>query len=305
MPSVGILYNRSVEPDSLSGPARPDHVVVIPERFWQDRGRGTPTTGPRYRCPAGARTLLDRLKRRFPIAAHGLGLSIASACFFDHEHVLELRRLDRQVGFDWISEHLTAFRVDHATSADHHAGVPIPMPWGPELLDLVADRVNHVQDVLGRPLLLENGVEFTPVHDAEMSEQEFWRALHRRTDVRMLVDLHNLHVNEVNLAIDPVAWMAAIPAAAVEEVHVAGGNWIAGTYFDSHSGRSPARVHELLRYALHRFVNLRAVTFEFHESYFGEIGKEGVSAEILTLRDIVATTRFEPSRVPETARAAG
>lgn len=302
MPSLGILYNGSFAPESLLGAARPDHVVVIPERFWQDGGRGT--AAKRYRHPTGPRQMLDRLRSQFPLAAHGLGLSIASACFFDREHVRELHRLDREVGFDWLSEHLGAFRVDHSGSVDHHAGLPIPMPWGPELLDLVVDRVDEAQEILGRPLLLENGVEFTPVHDAEMSEQEFWRMLHRRSGARMLLDLHNLHVNETNLGIDPIAWMDAIPETAVEEAHVAGGNWIDGTYFDSHSGRSPARVYELLRHALQRFVALRAITFEFHESYFGELRLAGVEAEILALREVVAQVS---ARVGETgtARAAG
>jgi len=298
--SLGLLYNGSFSPESLSGAARPDHVVVIPERFWNDGGRGTPA--PRYRHPAGPRQVLERLKRQFPLAAHGLGLSIASACFFDREHVRELRRLDREVGFAWLSEHLAAFRVDSDASADHHAGLPIPMPWGGELLDLVADRLDEAQELLGRPLLLENGVEFTPVHDAELSEPEFWCALHRRCGARMLLDLHNLHVNETNLGLDPIAWMNALPEAAVEEAHVAGGNWIDGTYFDSHSGRSPARVHELLRHALKRFSGLRAVTFEFHESYFGELGLAGVEAEMLTLREIVGQTGMARG---EKLRAAG
>lgn len=288
MPSVGILYNGSIEPESLTGLARPDHVVIIPERFWLDAGR---TSSPRYQTPAGPRRMLERLKRSFPLAAHGLGLSIASACFFDREHLLELCRLHRELNFRWISEHLAAFRVDHDSSPDHHAGVQVPMPWGPELLELVVGRVHEVQDALGRPLLLENGVELTPVHDSEMSETEFWRALHERTGARMLLDLHNLHANELNLGVDPRAWMEAVPAGAVEEIHVANGNWVGDTYFDSHSGRSPARVLELLRHALARFGGLRAITFEFHESYLPEIGAEGVADEILALRGLLEQER--------------
>jgi uncharacterized protein (UPF0276 family) len=289
VPSVGFIYNGSVEPESFTGSARPGHVVVIPERFWEDRGRGLPA-GERYRHHPGPRSVLTRLGRSFAVGAHGLGLSIASACFFDRDHVLELRRLDREVGFAWISEHLGAFRVDDDARIDHHAGLPIPMPWGPELLELVCERVDAVQELLARPLALENGVELTPIDDVEMSETEFWCALHRRTGVRMLLDLHNLHVNEQNLGVDPIAWMDAVPAEAVEEVHVAGGNWIEGTYFDSHAGRSPERVRQLLRHALGRFSGLRAVTFEFHESYFAELGRAGVAEEMRALRAAVGET---------------
>jgi uncharacterized protein len=282
--SIGLLYNGRVEPEQLSGAARPDHVVVIPERFWTDAGRGA---RPRYGRPPGPARILERL-RGFPLACHGLGLSIASACFFDREHLDELVKLDSEVGFAWVSEHLAAFRVDHDASTDHHAGVQVPMPWDEELLELMIARVGEAQARLGRPLLLENGVELTPVHDPELSETEFWCRLHARTDVRMLLDLHNLHVNEVNLGIDPLEWMRAIPVEAVEEIHVAGGNWIGETYFDSHSGRSPSRVVELLEWALGRFDRLRAITFELHESYVDEIGIAGVADELTMLRELVA-----------------
>lgn len=285
MVGVGLLYNGSIEPERLVGPARLDHVSVIPERFWIDEGRGAQ---PRFHDPVGPRRVLDRLGQNYPLTAHGLGLSIASACFFDREHLQQLRRLDREVGFQWISEHLAAFRVDHGSSTDHHAGVQIPMPWGQELLDLVVNRVDEVQQVLARPILLENGVEFTPVHDPEFSELEFWVELHERTKVGILLDLHNLHVNEVNLGWEPLSWIRGLPANAVREIHVAGGNWIGDTYFDSHSDRSPTPVLELLQAALATLPEVRAVTFEFHESYIDEIGAEGVAAEIATLRSIVA-----------------
>lgn len=284
MISVGLLYNGSVEPEVFSGSARPGHVVVIPERFWVDHGRGA---RPRYERPQGPRRVLDRLRAGFPVAAHGLGLSIASACFFDRAHLRELLALDREVGFAWISEHLAAFRVDHAESEDHHSGVQIPMAWGRELLELIAGRVDEVQQRMGRALLLENGVEFTPVHDSEWTEVEFWCELHERTSARMLLDLHNLHVNELNLGVEPFAWMSGLPVDAVEEIHVAAGDWIGGIYYDSHCGRSPGRVLELLRFALRRFPRLRAVTFEFHESYFPRIGLEGVADELRALRECV------------------
>ena len=285
MITVGWIYNGSVEPETFSGSALPDHVAVIPERFWVDSGRAS---AARYRRPLGPRRVLDRMREGFPLAAHGLGLSIASACFFDRDHLYQLRDLDRDVGFSWISEHLAAFRVDHESSSDHHVGVQVPMPWGAELLDLVADRVDEVHQVLCRAILLENGVEFTPVHDPEMTEVEFWQRLNERTGVGMLLDLHNLYVNHVNLGIDPLAWMNGIPRPAVREIHVANGNWLGGTYFDSHSGRTPAPVLDLLRHALVRFPEVHAVTFEFHESYLPEIGVRGISDEMMTLRALLA-----------------
>src|ERR1043165_12870 len=106
--SVGLLYNGSLDPflDACSGGV--DHLSVIPERAWIDNGR---RSRPRFTALEDEEHALESLAARYPLVAHGIGLSIASAQEFDVAHLEELARWHRRLKFRWISEHLSAFRI--------------------------------------------------------------------------------------------------------------------------------------------------------------------------------------------------
>jgi uncharacterized protein len=277
---VGVIYNGVI--DEALKSVCVDYLTITPERFWVDRGRGV---RPRYHRPPGPAIVLAELADRHRLVAHGLGLSIASASIFDVAHVRQLARLHREIGFQWISEHLMAVRVATSTSTDHHGGVQIPLPWDKPLLRLMVRRIDRVQQLLGSPLLLENGVEFTPVPDCGMNEVEFMNELQRQTGCRYLVDVHNLYCNHLNLGIDPNRWMSELEPDSVEEIHIAGGNRMNGAWLDSHAGACPEPVWDLLDTALARFPRVRGVAFEFHESYFPELTAAGLQNEIGLARD--------------------
>jgi uncharacterized protein (UPF0276 family) len=274
---VGVLYNGALDSVLAQHASATDFVSVIPERFWNDLGRAS---RPRFVPLPDEVASLDSLAERFPLVAHGIGLSIASASTFDLDHVAELAAWHRRYGFCWISEHLAAVRVQTETTADHHAGLVLPLPWDEDVLDLISERVMRAQDILGMQLLLENAVVHTPVPDSDMSEAEFLRALCRRTGCGLLLDLHNLHVNAVNLGFSPDAFLDALDLAAVREIHVAGGNELYGVYLDSHAGPCPEEVWRLLDSVVPRCLGLRGITFEFHESYYPRLGDAGILAQL-------------------------
>ncbi|WP_422001224.1 DUF692 domain-containing protein [Reyranella sp.] len=281
---VGLLFNGAlgdlleVEPDAV------DFLSIIPERFWQDFGRNRPD---RFAPLPDEVELLDRLASRHRLVAHGVGLSIASGSTFDVDHVLQLAAWHRRYRFAWISEHLSAVRVRTEETPDHHAGLTLPLAWDHDLLDLLSERVARVQDILGARLLLENGVVHTPVPGSDMSEEEFLNALVRRTGCGLLLDLHNLHVNAVNLGLDPDRFLDGLDLDAVGEIHVAGGNRLFGAYLDSHAGACPGEVWRLLDRVAPRCANLEGVTFEFHETYFPGLGADGVRGELQRMRAAV------------------
>lgn len=277
---VGVIYNGVI--DEALESACVDYVAITPERFWVDRGRGS---RPRYFRPPGPGTVLAGLAARHRLVAHGIGLSIASASIFDLAHVRQLARLHHEIGFQWISEHLLAVRVATSTSTDHHGGVQIPLPWDKPLLRMLERRVDRVQQLLGSPLLLENGVEFTPVPGCAMTEVEFMNELQRRTGCRYLVDVHNLHCNHLNLGVDPIRWMKELEPDCVEEIHIAGGNKMNGAWLDSHAGACSEPVWDLLDTALACFPRVRGITFEFHESYFPELTAAGLHDQLRRARD--------------------
>jgi hypothetical protein len=124
-----------------------------------------------------------------------------------------------------------------------------------------------------------------------MSEVEFLNALTCRTGCALLLDLHNLFVNSVNLGIDADAFVDGLDLGTVVEIHVAGGNELYGVYLDSHAGRCPPAVWRLLDRVLPGCTNLRGITFEFHESYYPQLGDEGVLAEVAAARRSWAKSR--------------
>jgi uncharacterized protein (UPF0276 family) len=275
---VGVLYNRALTKLLLARALPVDYVEVIPERCWTDRGRGV---RPRFVEHPRDLATLEALAQMYPLVAHGVGLSIASATQFDIEHIQQLGAWRRRFGVRWVSEHLAAVRVTANGVVDHHAGIALPLPWDLELLRLLVDRVRRAVDILGCPLLLENGTVLTPVPDTDLTEVEFLNRLTAESPCRLLLDLHNLFVNSVNLGLDAYAFVRDLDLTAVEEIHIAGGNELDGIYLDSHAGACPPEVWRLLETVVPQASNLRGVTFEFHESYFAELGDDGLRRELV------------------------
>ena len=118
-----------------------------------------------------------------------------------------------------------------------------------------------------------------------MTEPAFLNELARRTGCGLLLDLHNLYCNARNFGFDPAAFLDELDLEPVVELHVAGGNEVEGFWTDSHSGPCPEMVWDLVASVIPRARNLKAVTFEFQESYFDVLGTAGVRAALDRARE--------------------
>jgi hypothetical protein len=279
---VGVLYNPS-----LAGFVRSpdlellDYLAVIPDRFWTDRRQGHPD---RFVEIGAWMAVLEHAAERLPVVSHSVGMSIGSARWFDGEHLEQLARWHERFRFPWHSDHLSFVRVAGEDAHSLAVGVACPVPYDREVLDLVAERVEEVQRAIAAPFLLENNVYYVDLPEQEMTEPEFLTRLAERTGCGLLLDVHNVYVNSVNHGFDPVAFIDALPLKRVVEVHVAGGSELAGMYTDSHSGPCPDPVWELLDRVVAAAPNLCGITFEFGETYFPQLGAEGVRAEVRRAR---------------------
>jgi uncharacterized protein (UPF0276 family) len=83
--------------------------------------------------------------------------------------------------------------------------------------------------------LLENLSSYVEYPGNEMNEGEFLAELVARTGCGLLLDVNNLYVNGVNLGTDVQAVLAALPAAAIGEIHLAGYSERDGMLVDTHS----------------------------------------------------------------------
>lgn len=276
-PMVGLLYNPAVPAVLDAAGELVDYVEVIPDRLWYDFGAGAPE---RFSHAHGAIAELRRHTEKRTVIGHGIGLSLPSAISLDEAMLDEVAASHRYLDYRWYSEHLSMFLTPEGSVPDAQAGMGLPMVHDVETLAIIGGKVRQLHDALDRPILLENGTIFSAVPDPDMTEPEFMNRLHAETGCGMLLDLHNLYANSLNLSWDAADYLGALDPAIVIEVHIAGGDWLLSHYTDSHSRRAPGPVWAWLREWGPRFPNLAAITFEYHEAYHDRIGLAGVIDEL-------------------------
>jgi hypothetical protein len=160
---------------------------------------------------------LERVRERWPLSIHGVGLSIGGEGPLDGPHLERLAGLVRRFEPRWVSEHL---------AWSSHGGIwlndLLPLPYDRSTLQRVCDHVDQVQQGLQRRLLLENPSTYVEFASSTMDEAAFLSEVARRTGCGLLLDVNNAYVSGVNHGRDPWQLIAALPADAVGEIHLAG-----------------------------------------------------------------------------------
>ena len=265
-PRVGLLYNPTTPELVAYAPALVEHLSVMPDRLWFDFGADA-GSGRFHRLHGAIAQLASDVAGR-SLAGHGLGLSLPSAIPLDGAMVAAVATMSRDLGgFAWYSEHLNLFITPNGSVPNAQAELGLPVVYDEEAFTLITAKLDVLAEALGCRVLLENGSFFTPMPDLDLTEPEFLNRLHREGRCGTLLDLHNLLVNVRNGGMDPMEYLTELDLAAVEEVHLAGGDEAGGFYMDSHSTLTPEVVWEMAYATLPRCPNLRAITFEYQESY--------------------------------------
>ena len=290
-PRVGILFNPTSPALLNYAPDLVEHLAVMPDRMWYDFGASAKAA--RFRPMPEALTEVAGFAQGRSLVGHGLGLSLPSAMPLDRAMVAAVGGIAHALGgFRWYSEHLNVFVTPKGGVPNAQAGLGMPVIYDEETYTLVAAKLRVVGEHLGMRVLLENGSFFTPVGDQDMTEPEFLNRLYREGHGGTLLDLHNLIVTERNDGISAEDYLAALDPLSVEEVHLAGGDDEEGFYMDSHSTLTPQVVWDLARDYLPRCRNLKAITFEYQESYFLDLGLSGLTGELERMHDLAwACTR--------------
>ncbi|NIJ35132.1 DUF692 domain-containing protein [Sphingomonas oligoaromativorans] len=209
-----------------------DFVEVISENFMVEGGRPV--------------DVLFRVRERHPVALHGVSMSVGSADGVDPDYLRRLRRLADAINPLFVSDHLSWSRIEGFNSHDL-----LPVPYIQEALDIVSANVARAQDVLGRPMLIENPssyVSFT----GDMTEWEFLAALCARTGCGLLLDVNNIFVSATNHGFDAIAYLDGIPAERVRQIHLAGHSQGRDLLIDTHDKPVPDSVWSLYAAALAR-----------------------------------------------------
>lgn len=178
---------------------------------------------------------LARIGQRRPLSFHGVALSLAADADPDTDHLARLKELVDRFQPTLVSEHL-------AWSAWRGAYHPdlLPFPRTHAALTRVAANVQRTQDALGRVIAIENPSHYLPLAGHQWGEIEFLTELCRRTGCGLLLDVNNVFVSARNLGTSAEAYLDAVPAALVREIHLAGHaedpDLGAALLIDSHDG---------------------------------------------------------------------
>ena len=190
---------------------------------------------------------LMRMRERYPLAMHGVSLSIGSSAPLDREYLRQVKALAQRVQPQWISDHLCWTGVAGRNTHDL-----LPLPYTEEALAHVAERVRMVQEFLGRRILLENVSSYVAFRDSRLSEWEFLAEIARRADCLILLDVNNIYVSAVNHEFDPLAYLEGIPAERVQQIHLAGHENHGDYLVDTHDHPVSDPVWELYAAAVRR-----------------------------------------------------
>lgn len=195
---------------------------------------------------------LGAIREHYALSVHGVGLSLGSAQPLDEDHLERLVRVVDRFQPTLVSEHLAWALIDGIFLNDL-----VPLPYTEESLASVSRNVLRVQERLARPILIENPAAYIAFAESVLDEAAFLAELSKRTGCGLLLDVNNLYVSACNLGLDPQAYLDALPADAIGEIHVAGHHRrVVGSediLIDDHGSPVCPAVWALYRLAIQRF----------------------------------------------------
>ena len=196
---------------------------------------------------------LDRLARRMPMVMHGVSLNIGGFDPLDISYIDELKSLCTRMGARIVSDHLCFTR-----SGSHNSFDLLPVPKTQRNLLRIAERIDVVQNQLGRPIALENISTYIAFQQDEYREISFLAELCRRTGCRALLDVNNAYVCSVNHQFDAWTDILSLRPEDIVQYHIAGHLADSDCLIDTHAEPICEPVWELLAKTValfgHRFL---------------------------------------------------
>ncbi len=213
---MGLGYRAPFYDSLIDGHAQIGWLEVITENYLWDQGT--------------RRQNLERLRENYELAFHGVSLSIASPEEQDLLYLRELKTFCDELKPVRVSDHLC-----WSSLGGHFYHDLLPFPYTEENLKLITEKVKRFQDILKRPLVVENLSAYLATQKSEMSEYAFLAELCRRTGCEVLLDVNNMIVNARNFNLNPYSELAHLDLKTVAQVHLAG--FVQGEKFaiDTHS----------------------------------------------------------------------
>jgi len=191
---------------------------------------------------------LEQVRNNYPISFHGVGLSLGSADPINMKYLSKLKQLIKRYQPVHVSDHLAWVSIHN-----HYTHELLPFPYNHEALEIVSDKINHVQDFLGQALIVENPSTYLGFNNSEMAEWNFIQEVVNRTGCELLIDINNIYVSASNHGFNPVEYISSIPKQRVKEIHLAGYEDRQTYLYDTHGYSIHDVVWDLYEVALSYF----------------------------------------------------
>jgi uncharacterized protein (UPF0276 family) len=200
---------------------------------------------------------LQRLKKKgVEFVVHGATLSLGSSGPPDRRRLADMARVADLLDASVVSEHVAFRRVGELDS--WHV---LPVQRTTDMLEAFIENLAEVKAVIDRPFAVENVAHLFAWPDNEIGYAQFLREVVELGDALLLLDLENLRIDSVNMRIDCIQVIDALPLDRLAYVHMAGGDELDGFLYDSHSKSIPAETYQLLE-ELARRTPVSRVTIE-------------------------------------------
>jgi len=126
---------------------------------------------------------------------------------------------------------------------------------------------------------VENVSSYMEFHVSEMTEWEFLNEVVEQADCGILLDVNNIYVSSRNHGFNPYAYVDAIPAHRVGQVHLAGHSKFERYILDTHDHPVIDPVWQLYAHAIRR-CGITATLLEWDDKIpsFDEVHTEALKA---------------------------
>ena len=220
--------------DFLDQPQPVDWLEVISDNYMVDGGKPL--------------AILDRIRADYPIAMHGVSMSIGAIDGLDKNYLSKLKTLEQRIQPMWVSDHLCWTGAHGRNIHDL-----LPLPFTREALLVIKRNVEQAQEVLQRPLVLENVSSYLEFKSSEMTEWEFLSEVCHSTGCKLLLDINNIYVSAFNHGFSPSSYIEGVPAESVIQFHLAGHQDNRDHLIDTHDHPVCDGVWDIYRQALMHF----------------------------------------------------
>lgn len=235
---IGLGLRSAFYDNIINGESRAQWFEIISENYMRVPGL----------AQGHGLTKLLKVREEYPIALHGVSLSIGSVDDIDSVYIQNLKELIHIVDPHLVSDHLCWTSINGAHSHDL-----LPLPYTEECVKHVVNKIDQAQNLIGKKLAFENVSSYMTYRQSEMPEWEFVKEVATRSGCMLLLDINNVYVSGKNHNFNPKEYLDSIPWEHVAQVHL-GGHFDRGDILiDTHDSFVSEDVWTLYRYVNKKF----------------------------------------------------